>query len=79
MAHASALQSFSDTLTDEAVAKVVEYHDTGGRPRANPLGHLIAHVVNHGTQFRGEAAVDLSRLGYSPCDLDRIVFLREPA
>jgi uncharacterized damage-inducible protein DinB len=37
----------------------------------------LAHVVNHGTQSRSEAAVLLTEYGQSPGDLDLILFLRE--
>ena len=55
------------------------YKTTQGVPFENVLWHLLVHVVNHGTQFRGEAAVALTEYGQSPGDLDLLAFLRERA
>jgi uncharacterized damage-inducible protein DinB len=75
------LRAFLTALSDDDVAREVTYYSTGSsserRQYSNVLGHMLAHVVNHGTQFRGEAAVALTRLGHSPGDLDLIAFLRE--
>ena len=46
----------------------------GSRPL---LWHLMLHVVNHGTQQRGDAAVLLTRYGCSPGGLDVADFARE--
>jgi uncharacterized damage-inducible protein DinB len=37
----------------------------------------MAHLVNHGTQHRSEAAAMLTEYGYSPGDIDFIIYLRE--
>ncbi len=68
---------FSLGLTDDIVAKNVSYASLSGSQYDQPLSQLIAHFVNHGTQFRAEAAVRLTQLGASPGDIDLMSFLRQ--
>ncbi|MBI3161051.1 MAG: DinB family protein [Chloroflexi bacterium] len=72
-----ALRAFIDNLTDERLNASFQYKTTRGEERANILWHVMAHVVNHGTQHRSEAAAMLTELGHSPGDIDLVVFLRE--
>ncbi len=76
---AQALRDFVAALTDDALNRTVHYKTTKGQPMENTLWHLMAHVVNHGTQHRSEAAMLLTSYGHSPGDLDLIVFLRQGA
>jgi uncharacterized damage-inducible protein DinB len=73
----AAMRAYLSTLTDEQLAYSVEYKTTKGVPFSNTLWQLLAHVVNHGTQFRAEAAIALTAEGQSPGDLDLLLYMRE--
>jgi uncharacterized damage-inducible protein DinB len=76
-AEQEAMRSFVDSLSEEDLDRVIEYRRTNGRAYRNPLWQVLVHVVNHGTQHRGEAALLLTRLGRSPGDLDLMRYLRQ--
>ncbi len=71
------MRAYLNSLTDEALNRTVHYKTTKGVLYENVLWNLLAHVVNHGTQFRSEAAVALTNYGQSPGDLDLLFFFRE--
>ena len=73
------MRGYLASLTDEGLGSTLPYKTTKGVPFENVVWHLLVHVVNHGTQFRGEAAVALTEYGQSPGDLDMLAFFRERA
>jgi uncharacterized damage-inducible protein DinB len=73
------MRAYLASLSDGALAAKVTYKNTKGVPFENVLWHLLVHVVNHGTQFRAEAAVALTEYGQSPGDLDLLAFVRARA
>lgn len=76
-AEARALDEFLAGVAETDLDTVFRYTTTKGVPMEDVLWHLMAHVVNHGTQHRSEAAMLLTTFGFSPGDLDLITFLRE--
>jgi uncharacterized damage-inducible protein DinB len=73
----ASLMNFVENLTDEKLNEVIQYKNTRGVPLEHILWKMMAHVVNHGTQHRAEAAALLTDYGCSPGDVDMIYFLDE--
>lgn len=76
-AEMNALQAYLAPLSDDDLNRVVNYSNTRGLPFATIQWQILAHLINHGTQFRSEAGVVLTEYGCSPGDVDLIKFLRE--
>ena len=71
------LMDFAEGLTDENLNNTFSYTNTSGKPFTKILWQAMAHLVNHGTQHRTEAAAILTDFGQSPGDIDLIYFLDE--
>ncbi|PYM60981.1 MAG: hypothetical protein DMD79_14265 [Candidatus Rokuibacteriota bacterium] len=71
------LMAFVEGLTDKKLKSELEYTSTEGGRHKRVLWETMAHLVNHGTQHRTEAAAMLTGFGHSPGDIDLIVYLNE--
>lgn len=71
-----ALRTYTASLSAEDLLRQVAYRTTGGNEWASPIWEILAHLANHGTQHRSEAAAILTALGASPGDLDMVLYFR---
>lgn len=71
------LMSFVEKLTEEKLNNIVAYTSTEGQAHKRILWQTMAHLINHGTQHKTEAAAILTGYGHSPGDIDLIWYLIE--
>jgi len=71
------LMKFVEHLANNQLYNKFKYVSTEGTPHERVLWESMAHLVNHGTQHKTEAAAILTDMGYSPGDIDLIVYLNE--
>jgi uncharacterized damage-inducible protein DinB len=64
----TALDGWLERVTDSELAR---------EENRVPVWQMLAHVVNHGTQHRSEAAVLLASAGRFPGELDMLLFSAE--
>ncbi len=71
------LLAFVDGVTDERLSASFDYTSIEGTRHTRILWQTMAHLVNHGTQHKTEAAAILTGYNRSPGDIDLIWFLIE--
>ncbi len=75
-AEEEAFQLYLESLADDDLDRTISYSNTRGTHYETVLWQILFQVINHSTQFRSEAAVQLTTYHHSPGDLDYIVFAR---
>lgn len=72
-----AMRAYLNGLDDDALQQEVDYKNTQGQSFRRTLWKILVHVLNHGTQHRGEIALYLTTFGHSPGEIDLSVYLAE--
>ena len=67
------MREFLSRLTDEDLARVIEFALPGGPQRALPMRCLLQHSVVHGIHHRGQVALLLRELGVAPGNVDLLI------
>jgi uncharacterized damage-inducible protein DinB len=68
------VREFLRTLRDEDLTRIVEFTLGSGPKQAMPLGELLHHAAIHGVHHRGQVALLLRSLGYTPGNFDIVIY-----
>ena len=67
------MRSFLAGLTDEDLSRIIEF-SLGGPTNRVALGHLLQHGAIHAAHHRGQVALLLRMLGYTPGNFDLVLW-----
>ena len=68
------LREFLSKLKDEDLTRIVEFTIPGAEKRLMELGALMQHAAAHGVHHRGQVALLLRVLGYTPGNFDLLIY-----
>lgn len=71
------LRQFLASLRDDDLDRHVEFVLLGTEKWSMPIGELMQHALLHGVHHRGQAALLLRMLGYTPGMMDMLVYFGE--
>ena len=66
----------TNALNDDDLTRRITY-TLGQTEASSPLGALMHHAANHGVHHRGQAAMLLRELGYTPGNIDILFYYQE--
>jgi uncharacterized damage-inducible protein DinB len=72
------VRDFLSALRDDDLSRTIEWALGGGPKHTSHLGELMQHAVIHGVHHRGQVALLLRQLGYTPGNFD-VLFYYERA
>jgi uncharacterized damage-inducible protein DinB len=68
------VRAFLSILRDEDLNRTVEFTNPRGEKRSGILGALLQHGATHGVHHRGQVALQLRSLGYTPGNFDLLFY-----
>lgn len=73
----SYVNEFIDQLEDRDLERLVSYDTGAPEKRSMPIGELMYHAFNHNAHHRGQVALLIRMLGYTPGNFDILFFYAE--
>ena len=70
------VRAYVDSLTPDDLMSDFDYQTTGGKSYTNKRLHILLHVVNHGTDHRGQILAMIHAMGGETVEQDLIYYLR---
>ena len=71
------MREFLASLKDEDLNRMVEFSFNPPQQHSLPVGNLLQHSVIHAVHHRGQVAMLLRMLGYTPGNIDIMIYYEE--